>query len=149
METLDGLNISGPLYLISSIQPCNLCNKENTVAALATKHLEDPDGPQEEGDGYLLSYVAGLPTDVLEAVAKRHPNFEIRHSLTAESDYFMSICECGGHHGDHYVQKQILNQAFRAPGELKVEKLFDSGNWTIPCGYSPSLEVGELLDRQG
>lgn len=149
METLDGLTISGPLYLVSSIQPCNLCNKENTVAALATKHLEDPDEPQEEGDGYLLSYVADLPTDVLDAVAKHHPNFEIRHSLTAESDYFMTICECGGHHGDHYVQKQILNQAFRAPGELKVEKLFDSGNWTIPCGYSPSLEVGEQLDRQG
>lgn len=147
METLDGLAISGPMYLITATQACNLCGKENTIAALATKGLIDPDEPQEEGDGYLLSYVEDLPADVLDAVRKRHPNFEIRHSLTAESDYFMTICECGGHYGDHYVQKQILNQAFRAPSELKVEKLFDSGNWTIPCGYSQSLEVGDLLDE--
>lgn len=149
METFDGLAISGPLYLISATQACNLCGKENSIAALATKGLIDPDEPQEEGDGYLLSYVEDLPADVLEAVTERHPNFEIRHSLTAESDYFMTICECGGHHGDHYVQKQILNQAFRAPSELKVEKLFEAGTWNIPCGYSQSLEIGGLLDSQG
>lgn len=149
MEILDGLSITGPLYLVSTTQPCNLCSKENTIAALATKGLSDPAEPQEDGDGYLLSYVEDLPAEVLLSVTKHHPNFEIRHSLTAESDYFMTICECGGHYGDHYVQKQILNQAFRAPSELKVEQLFDSGNWTIPCGYSPSLEIGELLDRQG
>lgn len=149
MGTLDGLAIYGPLFLISATQACNLCSKENTIAALATKSLIDPDEPQAEGDGNLLSYVADLPADVLDAITKRHPNFEIRRSLTAESDYFMTICECGGHYGDHYVQKQILNQAFRAPSELKVEKLFDSGNWTIPCGYSQSLEIGELLDSQG
>jgi len=148
METLDGLAISGPLYLISATQACNLCSKENTIAALATKGLIDPDEPQEEGDGYLLSYIADLPADVLDAVTKSHPNFEIRHSLTAESDYFMTICECGGHYGDHYVMKQIINQAFRAPSELKVEKLFESGNWIVPCGYRPSLEVGDLLDNQ-
>lgn len=149
METLDGLFISGPLYLVSTNQPCNLCSKENVVVALATNGLSDPDGLQEDDGGYLLSYVEGLPADVLEAIAKHHPNFEIQHSLTAETDYYMTICECGGHYGDHYVQKQILHQAFRAPAALKVEKLSESGNWTIPCGYRQSLEIGELLDRQG
>lgn len=149
METLDGLAIFGPLYLVSATQPCNLCSKENTIVALATKGLSDPDEIQEEGDGYLLSYVADLPPDVLDAVTKRYPNFEVRHSLTAESDYYMTICECGGHYGDHYVMKQIVNQAFRSPSELKVEKLFDAGSWIIPCGYSPSLEVGDLLDSHG
>lgn len=149
METLDGLTISGPLFLISSTQACNLCGKENTIAALATKGLIVPDEPQEEGDGYLLSYVEDLPTEVLEAVSKCHSNFEICHSLTTDSDYFVTTCECGGYYGDHYVQKQILNQAFSTPSELKVKKLFDSGNWTIPCGYSQSLEIGDLLDSQG
>jgi len=60
----------------------------------------------------------------------------------------MTTCECGGHYGDRYVQKQILNQAFRTPSELKVKQLFDSGNWTIHCGYSQSLEIGNLLDSQ-
>lgn len=149
METPDGLAISGPLYLVSASQACNLCGKENTISALATRGLIDPDELQEEGVGYLLSYVEDLPADVLVAVAKHHPNFEVRHSVTAESDYYMTICECGGHYADHYVQRQILNQAFRTPSELKVEKLFDSGHWIIPCGYSQSLEIGELLDRQG
>lgn len=62
--------------------------------SLATKELSDPDEPQEEGDGHLLSYVADLPADVLDAVSKRHPSFEISHSLIAESDYYMTICEC-------------------------------------------------------
>ncbi len=100
MNNEEGITIYAPLFLVSSTQACNLCGKENTIAALATKSLIDPDEPQEEGDGYLLSYVADLPADVLDAVTKRHPNFEIRHSLTAESDYFMTICECGGHYGD-------------------------------------------------
>lgn len=104
--------------------------------------VSDPDELQEDDGGYLLSYVEGLPAEVLEAIAKRHPNFEIRYSLTAETDYYMTICECGGHYGDHYVRKQILIQALRAPAALKVEKLSDSGNWIIPCGYS--LEIGEL-----
>lgn len=147
METLDGLTISAPLYLVSATQTCNLCNKENEVVALATRHLEDSDEPLEKDDGYLLCYIEDLPAELLEAVAKRHPNFEICHSLTAESDYYMTICKCGGHYGDHYVHKQLLDQAFRTPDELKVDKLFDSGIWTIPCGYSPCLSVGELLDK--
>lgn len=146
METIEGLAISGPLYLVSATQPCNLCGKENTVVALATKHLDAGD-EQEEADGFLLTYIEELPREVLGEVLKCHPNFDLRRSLTAGDTYFMTICECGGHYGDHYVQKQLLNQAFRTPGELKVEKLLLDGSWVIPCGYSQSLSVGELLDQ--
>lgn len=144
METIEGLAVSGPLYLVSATQPCNLCGKENTVVALATKHLDTEDERDDE-DGFLLSYIEELPAEIVNEILKRHPNFEIRRSLTADDSYFMTICECGGHYGDHYVQKQLLNQAFRTPVELKVEKLLAEGSWVIPCGYSQSLSVGELL----
>lgn len=54
MDTIEGISVSAPLFLICAMQPCNLCGKENMVAALATNNLS-PEEEQEE-DGFLLSY---------------------------------------------------------------------------------------------
>lgn len=145
MDTIDGISVSAPLFLISAMQPCNLCGKENMVAALATNNLS-ADKEQEE-DGFLLSHVEELPAELLGEILKRHPNFAIRHSMTAGDSYFMTVCECGGHYGDHYVHKQLLNQAFRTPDEITIQKLPLAGAWVIPCAYSQSLSVGELLNQ--
>jgi len=145
MDTIDGISVSAPLFLISAMQPCNLCGKENMVAALATNNLS-ADKEQEE-DGFLLSYVEELPAELLGEILKRHPNFAIRHSMTAGDSYFMTVCECGGQYGDHYVHKQLLNQAFRTPDEITIQELPLAGVWVIPCAYSQSLSVGELLNQ--
>lgn len=93
------------------------------------------------------SYVEELPAEVLGEVLKRHPNFSIRHSMAAGDSYFMTICECGGHYGDHYVHKRLLNLAFRAPDEITAQELPLAGTWVIPCAFSQSISVSELLDR--
>lgn len=146
METLEGLSVSSPLYLVSATQPCNLCNKESAVVALATKHLVDEFEPEAD-DGFLLCYVEELPDDILVEIIKRHPNFEMRSSMTAGNSYYMTICECGGHYGDHYVQKELFNQICYAQEEVTVEKLPVTGTWVIPCAYSQSMAVSELLNR--
>ena len=144
MDTIDGISVSAPLFLISAMQICNLCGKENMVAALATNNLSAKE--EQEEDGFLLSYVEELPAGLLGEILKHHPNFVIRHSMTAGDSYFMTVCECGGHYGDHYVHKQLLNQAFRAPDEITAQELPLAGTWVIPCAYSQSISVGELLD---
>lgn len=145
MDTIDGISVSAPLFLISAMQPCNLCGKENMVAALATNNLSAEE--EQEKDGFLLSYVEELPAELLGEILKRHPNFAIRHSMTAGDSYFMTVCECGGQYGDHYVHKQLLNQAFRTPDKITVQQLPIAGIWVIPCAYSQSLSVGELLNQ--
>jgi hypothetical protein len=144
MDTIEGITVSAPLFLISTMQPCNLCGNENMVAALATNNLSAEEEQEEEG--FLLSYVEDLPAELLGEILKRQPNFAIRHSMTAGDSYFMTVCECGGQYGDHYVHKQLLNQAFRAPDEITVQELPLAGTWVIPCAYSQSISVGELLD---
>ena len=146
MDTIEGISVSAPLFLISAMQPCNLCGNENMVAALATNNLSAEEEQEEEG--FLLSYVEDLPAELLGEILKRQPNFAIRHSITVEDSYFMTVCECGGQYGDHYVHKQLLNQVFRAPDEVTVQELPLAGTWVIPCAYSQSISVGELLDRQ-
>lgn len=144
MDTIEGISVSAPLFLFSAMQPCNLCGKDNMVAALATNNLSAEE-EQEEG-GFLLNYVEELPAELLGEILKRHPNFAIRHSMTAGDSYFMTVCECGGQYGDHYVHKQLLNQAFRTPDEITIQELLLAGTWVIPCAYSQSISVGELLD---
>ena len=144
METLDGLEVSSPLFLVSALQRCNICGKENRVAAIATRNIVIED---EEDDGFLLSYIEWLPPEILSEILKAHPQYSVNYSHSMGSDYFMTVCECEGHYGDHYVQKQILDEAFRSPENLEVFRLPVSGTWVIPCGYASSLSVGELLDR--
>ena len=144
MDTIEGISVSAPLFLISTMQPCNLCGKENIVAALATNNLSVK--AEQEEEGFLLSYVEELPAELLGEILKQHPNFAIRHSVTAGDSYFMTVCECGGHYGDHHVHKQLHNQAFRTPDEITIQKLPLAGTWVIPCAYSQSISVGELLD---
>lgn len=146
METQEGVTISAPLYLVSATQHCNLCNKENKIVALATQHLVDEFEPEDD-DGFLLCYAEELPEEILAEVLKRQPSFQKRDSATAGATYFMSTCECGGHYGDHYVQKQLLNQMAYKQSEVSAEQLPISGEWVIPCGYSQSMAVGEFLEK--
>ena len=133
MDTIDGISVSAPLFLISAMQPCNLCGKENMIAAFATNNLSVKE--EQEEDGFLLSYVEELPAELLGEILKHHPNFAIRHSMTAGDSYFMTVCECGGHF------------AFRTPDEISVQELPLDGTWVIPCAYSQSISVSKLLDR--
>jgi hypothetical protein len=146
MENQEGVTISAPLFLVSAKQPCSQCGKENKIVAIATQRLVDEFEP-EEGDGFLICYAEELPDEILEEIIKRQPSFQKRNSLTAGATYYMSTCECDGYYGDHYVQKQLLNQMSYSPSEVSAELLPVAGDWVVPCGYSQSLAVGEFLEK--
>ncbi len=144
------LLVSSPLYLLIADQPCNLCGQSNPVAAIATTNLDIPEEPQfkefNKGEGFLLSYVGSLPDDLMAQVIERHPNFQVDYSAMAGEEYFMSICQsCGGHYGDHYVHQQILDQAFRSPKTLRVERLPFGGAFQSDAGISSSSSIADLL----
>lgn len=88
-----------------------------------------------------------MPAEILAAVVKFHSDYAFRWSLTMGDAYLMNTCARGSHHGDHYVHKQLLNQAFRSPEEIVVKQPPLSGDWVIPCGYSQSTSVGALLEN--
>ena len=124
---------------------CRMVIDAHNGRIFATNNLSVKE--EQEEDGFLLSYVEELPAELLGEILKHHPNFAIRHSMTAGDSYFMTVCECGGHFGDHYVQKRLLNLAFRTPDEISVQELPLDGTWVIPCAYSQSISVSKLLDR--
>lgn len=147
MDKFEGITVSAPLFLIATTQTCNLCGKDNRVVALATKSIDTGEEEDDDVDGYLLSYVEEYPDEILQEVLRRHSNFGIHDSATMGESYYMTVCECGGHYGDHYVHKQILDQAFRNPQELTIKKLPVEGEWVIECGFSQSLPIADLIDR--
>lgn len=152
MNSETGLIVSSPLFLLITNQACTLCGKENQVAALATLNLDDPEDPEfsayHDGDGFLLGYITELPVELLPLVLQRHPNYLRKFSVMADEEYLMSTCECGGHYGDHYVHRQILDEAFKEPEKLLVERLPIEGSLTIPCDYQASNSIAHLLHSQ-
>lgn len=119
MDITNELIVTAPIFLLTATQKCSLCGNDNLVASLATLNLLDPNdedsGQQIDGEGFMLSYIKALPDELLLLFLERHPNYRYEYSLTAEEDYYMSVCECGGHYGDYYVHKKISGMAFLHP----------------------------------
>jgi len=85
---------------------------------------------------FILKYIESLPEDLYALITHQYPNYKIEHSFTAGADYYMTVCRCGGHYGDHYVSKQISETILLNPSVLRVKNLIDEGSWIIPCNYS-------------
>lgn len=149
MDIRNELIVTAPIFLLTATQKCSLCGNDNLVASLATLNLLDPNDEdsvqQIDDEGFMLSYIKALPDELLVIFLKRHPNYRFEYSSTAEADYYMSVCECGGHYGDHYVHKKISDMAFLHPDTLKVEKLPVEGSWVIPCNFTSSNCIGNML----
>jgi hypothetical protein len=152
MNVNDGCVISSPIFLLVAIQACNLCKKMNPVMSLATLNLSDPSdeefASEMRNEGFLLSYIETLPDELLALILERHPNYLLEHSFQADTDYYMSVCECGGYYGDHYVHQQISSMAFLEPNNLKIDKIPEDGTWVIPCQFSLNTSVTDFLKAQ-
>lgn len=138
--------VCAPIFLIQFGMRCNLCKIENQVAAIATLKLLGDDAEEiPEGDGILLSYLESIPDEILSRILDQHPNYELRYSMTAGSDYWMSTCPCGGHYGDHYVHREALDLVLRSPEKLKINVILDEGELSLNSGFSSSDSLGYLL----
>ncbi len=93
----------------------------------------------------MLSYLESIPDKILSRILDQHPNCELRYSMTAGSDYWMSTCPCGGYYGDHYVHREALDLTPRSPEKLKINVIFDEGELSLNSGFSSSDSLGYLL----
>ena len=152
MDVNNGYVITSPIFLLVANQACNLCQKMNPVMSLATLSLSDPSdenfASEMQNEGILLGYIETLPEALLTQILELHPNYRLEHSLTASADYYMSVCKCGGHYGDHYVHKQIRTMAFLEPNNLRIEKILTNETCVIPCDFTSSGSVADLLRSQ-
>jgi hypothetical protein len=138
--------VCAPIFLIQFGMQCNLCKSENQVAAIATLMLLGGDADEvPDGDGILLSYLDSVPDEILPKIMELHPNYELRYSMTADTDYWMSTCSCGGHYGDHYVHREALDLVFRSPNKLKISVLLDEGDLSMNAGFTSSESLGYIL----
>ena len=147
-----GYVISAPIYLLITNQTCSFCGKSNEVILLATliePHEEDETKTLNSNEVFILNYVEALPDELLAPILKINPNYKIEHSFTANSNYYMTTCACGGHYGDFYVTAQTKEIAFMNPTALKIVKLVINGSWEIPCNYSYGALNAELLNAYG
>lgn len=141
------LVVNSPLYLLRHELPCYACSSPVTTVAIATTHLIDPNYDPDEllGEVCLLSNLSQLPAELLAAVQMRQPFYLLRYSQTVGEEYFMTICQCGAHQGDFFVQKAMFNAAAHDPDQITAEKLNVTGSWAIPGGYSTSSAYEPLI----
>ncbi|PPC91441.1 MAG: hypothetical protein CTY35_13605 [Methylotenera sp.] len=150
MDNEMGYIVTAPIFMLMTEQKCSLCDESNNVVLLAT--LNEPREKDDlsaviSGEVFILNYIETLPDDLYTLILDRHPNYRIEHSLTAGADYYMTVCGCGGHYGDHYVSNKISETMLLNPSTLNVQKLINEGCWSIPCNYSYGSYDSNLLNK--
>lgn len=135
------MKISTPIYLLRSETSCWKCGAIQEVIALASEHVSDEDDEEPEEDELaLLEKVEMIPADILECIRARHPAYEKRKSKTAGSTYYMNVCTCGAHFGDHFLQSEPGGAFFPQEEEqaalITIEQLPFSGTFDFKCGCS-------------
>ncbi len=152
-ESMDiemGYIVTAPIFMLMTDLKCSLCDESNNVLLLAT--LNEPREKVDisaaiSNEVFILNYVESLPDDLFTLILHHHPNYKIERSLTAEADYYMTVCGCGGHYGDHYVSNLISETMLLNPSALNVQKLINEGSWSIPCNYSYGSYDSNLLNK--
>lgn len=145
------VSVASPLYIFAISLPCYSCGTNVETISIATSNLSDPecDDPHElDGEVCVLNNIQSLPEEIMTEVQAGYPQYQSRHSLTAGLEYLMTICSCGAHQGDFFVNKALFDAASYDSNAIKVEKLRCVGRWKFACGYSVSSAYDELLVRK-
>ncbi len=132
---------SAPFYIFRAQANCWKCRENCPVVALASG----------EGNPFLLSNIESMPDQVLAAIRAINPNYELRTSRTAESQYFMNTCPCGAHFGDFYLYCEPGGAFFPTTeaeaARIEVMPLPFQGEFSIVC--SPGIGTGDLILQHG
>lgn len=136
--------ISCPLYLLTSLEPCWKCGLCSDIVAIGTLNVKNglnkECGDENRGKLFLLKNVTSMPLDVFKYIEQRNSRYMKRHFKTAGSVYYANSCECGANFGDFYLYTQ-LGGAFNPETEsdasfIKYHEMPFSGAQTFVCGYS-------------
>ena len=137
----DGIQVFGPLFLLSSTEACWKCGTRQTVSGLGAHRLMDEVGEVGDSSGLiLLSNIATMPAEVCEYMQARNPRYVLRQSRTAESTYYANTCECGALIGDFYLFSEPGGAFFplspNEAGLIKYHRIPFDGSFAFECSYS-------------
>lgn len=90
-----------PFYLLLGAQDCWKCGETVRVAGLAS--AEPPEDGDDDCEPFMLNNIQVMPDEFLAAIRRIQPAYEKRASKTAGISYFVNVCRCGAHIGDHYL----------------------------------------------
>lgn len=147
-ESEDSMKVGTPLYLITSMELCWKCGRPQEVIALASGSLADDEGEEatenaEEIEPFILNEITGMPAEVFQYLAAKHPRCRMHYSRTVEATYFTNFCECGANFGDFYLHCEpgaaFFPDTEEDAAKMTVEKLPFGGVLDFVCTYSQGL----------
>lgn len=137
----DLVEFGPPFYLLISSAKCGRCRERHPVAGLASGN-EEP---------FMLSHITGLPEEVLAAIHRIHPRFELRLDYRARTSYFLNICPCGSYFSDHELFDDAGGAFFplseEQAREIEVHELPLTGGVRIDC--CPGMGTGGVILKHG
>jgi hypothetical protein len=132
---------SAPFYLFRASEDCWKCGSSCRVVGLASG----------DDEPFVLSDIRSMPEEFLFAIIAAQPNYELRHSRMAETDYYMNTCSCGAHFGDFYLFCEPGGAFFPTEKDeaagVEVIELPIHGEHSIDC--SPGMGTGGLILKHG
>lgn len=149
-DQFDRVTVASPLYVFAVTQPCYSCGADLKAISIATESLVDhecDDQSELDGEVFVLTNIESLPAEVMAHVHACHPQYRAAYSQTEKLEYLMTVCHCGAHQGDFYVNKVLFNAACYEPESITVEKLQVEGRWEIDCSYSVGSAYDELVRK--
>ena len=145
--------VRSPLYLVKSFEPCWKCHKEQSVIAIATRHIRTEDfdflDAGDQGPVFLMN-IEAMPQPILEYLSAAFPQFQNRRSHTMEMDYYANTCkDCGANFGDFYLFN--VGHAFspmdaEQAKRMSIVELPYSGTFEFQCSWSMG-SAGDLIFR--
>jgi hypothetical protein len=133
---------SSPIYLLVGSEKCWNCETTSSVVGLASGDMKEP---------FMLSDIKSMPAELLAAIQRIHPRYEIRDSRTKGIRYYMNICTCGAHFGDYYLFSRPGGAFFPHSDEdataIQIHELPLKGDFKIVC--SPGLGTGGVILKHG
>lgn len=137
---MDELEISSPLYLVTSSEPCWKCGVPQKVIAIAASAIKDDfEILGGDGDMHFVINIEEMPQEIYEYIASINPNYIKHYSHTAGLTYYSNTCTCGANFGDFYLYSEpngaFFPQSADIASSITAQLLPFNGQFKFIGGY--------------
>ncbi len=137
---MDELEISSPLYLVTSSEPCWKCSESQKVIAIAACAIKDEfETLGGDGEMHFVINIEEMPQEIYEYIAAMNPNYKKHYSHTADFTYYSNTCSCGANFGDFYLYSEpdgaFFPQSAEIASTITAQLLPFNGQFKFIGGY--------------
>lgn len=137
---MDELELSSPLYLVTSSEPCWKCSESQKVIAIATSVIKDEfETFGGNGEMYFVINIEEMPMKLYEYINAINPNYKKYYSHTADVTYYSNTCSCGANFGDFYLYSEpdgaFFPQSADIASSITAQLLPFNGQFNFIGGY--------------